>query len=171
MNDRSLRHIVLGLGGPFEGVPREGSFAITAASEIMALSTLAIGIEDLTERLGRMTVGHTPDNKPVTAHDLQMEGALTLLLREAIRPNLVQTSEGTPVLVHMGPFGNIALGANSLVATRTAIKLADVAITEGGFGSDLGGEKFLNVVARLGDRARSGRAGCNRSRTALAWRG
>jgi formate--tetrahydrofolate ligase len=150
VNDRSLRHIVMGLGGPYEGVPREGGFAITAASEIMALSTLATSIEDLTERLGRIIVGHTADNKAVTAHDLGMEGALTLLLREAIRPNLVQTSEGTPVLVHMGPFGNIALGANSLVATRTAIKLGDVAITEAGFGSDLGGEKFFNVVARLG---------------------
>ncbi len=150
VNDRSLRHIVLGLGGPFEGVPREGGFAITAASEIMALSTLATSIEDLTARLGRIIVGHTPENKPVTAHDLGMEGALTLLLREASRPNLVQTTEGTPVLAHMGPFGNIALGANSLVATKTGIKLADVAITEAGFGSDLGGEKFFDVVARLG---------------------
>jgi formate--tetrahydrofolate ligase len=150
VNDRSLRHIVLGLGGPFEGVPREGGFAITAASEIMALSTLATSIEDLTARLGRIIVGHTAENKPVTAHDLGMEGALTLLLREASRPNLAQTTEGTPVLVHMGPFGNIALGANSLVATKTGIKLADVAITEAGFGSDLGGEKFFDVVARLG---------------------
>jgi formate--tetrahydrofolate ligase len=150
VNDRSLRHIVLGLGGPYEGVPREGSFSITAASEIMALSTLSLGLSDLTTRLGRVIVGYTGDNKPVTAHDLGMEGSLTLLLREAIRPNLVQTTEGTPVLAHMGPFGNIALGANSLVATRTAIKLADVAITEAGFGSDLGGEKFFDVVARLG---------------------
>jgi len=150
VNDRSLRHVVLGLGGPFEGVPREGSFAITAASEIMALSTLASDLDDLRGRLGRIIVGHTGENKPVTAHDLGMEGALTLLLREASRPNLVQTSEGTPVLAHMGPFGNIALGANSLVATRMGIKLADIAITEAGFGSDLGGEKFFNVVARLG---------------------
>lgn len=150
VNDRSLRHIVLGLGGPFEGVPREASFAITAASEIMALSTLAADLPDLTTRLGRIIVGYTSENKAVTAHDLGMAGALTLLLREASRPNLVQTTEGTPVLVHMGPFGNIALGANSLLATRTAIKLADVAITEAGFGSDLGGEKFFNVVARLG---------------------
>jgi formate--tetrahydrofolate ligase len=150
VNDRSLRHIVLGLGGPYEGVPREGSFSITAASEIMALSTLSLGLSDLAVRLGRVIVGYTGDNKPVTAHDLGMEGSLTLLLREAIRPNLVQTTEGTPVLAHMGPFGNIALGANSLVATRTAIKLADVAITEAGFGSDLGGEKFFDVVAQLG---------------------
>jgi len=150
VNDRSLRHLVLGLGGPFEGVPRESSFSITAASEVMALSTLATSLDDLTTRLGRIIVGHTNENKPVTAHDLGMEGALTLLLREAIRPNLVQTTEGTPVLVHMGPFANIALGANSLIATRTAIKLADVAITEAGFGSDLGGEKFFDVVARLG---------------------
>jgi formate--tetrahydrofolate ligase len=150
VNDRSLRHIVLGLGGPFEGVPREGGFVITAASEIMALSTLAMSVADLTARLGRIIVGYTPENKPVTAHDLGIEGALTLLLREASRPNLAQTSEGTPVLVHMGPFGNIALGANSLVATRMGIKLGDVAITEAGFGSDLGGEKFFDVVARLG---------------------
>jgi formate--tetrahydrofolate ligase len=131
-------------------VPRESAFSITAASEIMALSTLASDIEDLTLRLGRVIVGYTGENKPVTAHDLGMEGALTLLLREAIRPNLVQTTEGTPVLVHMGPFANIALGANSLIATRTGIKLADVAITEAGFGSDLGGEKFFDVVARIG---------------------
>jgi formate--tetrahydrofolate ligase len=150
VNDRSLRNIVLGLGGAYEGVPREGGFVITAASEIMALSTLATSIEDLTARLGRIIVGYTSENKPVTAHDLGMEGALTLLLREAIRPNLAQTTEGTPVLVHMGPFGNIALGANSLVATKTAIRLADIAITEAGFGSDLGGEKFFDVVARLG---------------------
>jgi formate--tetrahydrofolate ligase len=150
VNDRSLRHLVLGIGGPFEGVPREGGFTITAASEIMALSTLAADLPDLSARLGRIIVGHTTENKPVTAHDLGMEGSLTLLLREALRPNIVQTTEGTPVLVHMGPFGNIALGANSLVATKTAIKLADIAITEAGFGSDLGGEKFFNVIARLG---------------------
>jgi formate--tetrahydrofolate ligase len=150
VNDRSLRHVLLGLGGPFEGVPREGSFSITAASEIMALSTLSLGLSDLTARLGRVIIGYTGENKPVTAHDLSMEGSLALLLREAIRPNLVQTTEGTPVLAHMGPFANIALGANSLIATRTAIKLADVAITEAGFGSDLGGEKFFDVVARLG---------------------
>jgi formate--tetrahydrofolate ligase len=151
VNDRSLRHVILGLGGPFEGVPREGSFSITAASEIMALSTLSLGLSDLEERIGRVIVGYTGENKPVTAHDLGMEGSLTLLLREATRPNLVQTTEGTPVFAHMGPFANIALGANSLIATRTAIKLADVAITEAGFGSDLGGEKFFDVVARLGD--------------------
>ncbi|MGI8550023.1 MAG: formate--tetrahydrofolate ligase [Dehalococcoidia bacterium] len=151
VNDRSLRHIILGLGGTADGVPREGGFTITAASEIMALSTLATSLNDLTVRLGRIIVGHTHDGKAVTAHDLGMEGSLALLLREAMRPNLVQTSEGTPVLAHMGPFGNIALGANSLLATRSALKLADVAITEGGFASDLGAEKFFDVVARLGN--------------------
>jgi formate--tetrahydrofolate ligase len=150
VNDRSLRNVILGLGGPADGVPREGSFTITAASEVMALSTLATSLEDLGVRLGRIIVGHTQDGTAVTAHDLGMEGAMTLLLREAMRPNLVQTTEGTPALVHMGPFGNIALGANSLLATRTAIKLGDVAITEAGFGSDLGAEKFFDVIARLG---------------------
>lgn len=150
VNDRALRNVIVGLGGPADGVPRAGGFTITAASEIMALSTLALSFDDLRARLGRIIVGHTAEGAAVTAHDLGMEGSLTLLLREAMRPNLVQTSEGTPVLCHMGPFGNIALGANSLVATRTAIKLADVAITEAGFGTDLGAEKFFDVIARLG---------------------
>ena len=150
VNDRSLRNVILGLGSPADGVPREGGFTITAASEVMALSTLAAGLEDLGVRLGRIIVGHTQDGKAVTAHDLGMEGSMTLLLREAMRPNLVQTTEGTPALVHMGPFGNIALGANSLLATHTAIKLGEIAITEAGFGTDLGAEKFFNVIARLG---------------------
>ena len=150
VNDRSLRNVIVGLGGPGDGIPRESSFTITAASEVMALSTLATSIEDLKMRLGRIIVGHTIAGFPVTAHDLGVEGSLALLLREAMRPNLVQTTEETPVLVHMGPFGNIALGANSILATRTAIKLADVVVTEAGFGSDLGAEKFLDVVARIG---------------------
>ena len=149
MNDRQLRHIVDGLGGKAQGVPREDGFDITVASEIMAVLCLAADLMDLKARLARIIVGYTYDGKPVTAHDLKAEGAMTALLKDAIKPNLVQTLEHTPVLVHCGPFGNIAHGCNSIIATRLALKLADYAVTEAGFGADLGAEKFLDIKCRL----------------------
>lgn len=148
MNDRELRQVVVGLGGPGRGVPREDGFDITVASEIMAVFCLSNGIEDLKENLSNITVGYTVDKKPVTVKDLKVEGALTLILKDAIKPNIVQTIEGTPALVHGGPFANIAHGCNSIIATNTARKLADVVVTESGFGSDLGAEKFLDIKAR-----------------------
>lgn len=148
LNDRALRHVTVGLGGPLQGVPREDGFDITVASEIMAIFCLATSIQDLKERLARIVIGYTYDRKPVTVRDLQAEGALTLLLKEALNPNLVQTIEGTPALIHGGPFANIAHGCNSIIATQTARQLADIVITEAGFGSDLGAEKFLNIKAR-----------------------
>lgn len=151
MNDRALRQVVVGLGGPSRGVPREDGFNITVASEIMAVLCLATDLMDLKAKLGDMVIGYTYDRKPVTAKELEVEGALTLLLKEAIKPNLVQTMEGTPALIHGGPFANIAHGCNSLIATNTARKLADIVVTESGFGSDLGGEKFMNIKARKGD--------------------
>ncbi|KAB1503583.1 formate--tetrahydrofolate ligase [Corynebacterium sp. 320] len=151
VNDRSLRNIVTGLGGPVQGTPREAGFDITAASEIMAVLCLATDLADLKERLARIVVGQTYDRKPVTAGELNAQGALASLLRDAINPNLVQTLGGTPALVHGGPFANIAHGCNSLIATTTALKLADVVLTEAGFGSDLGAEKFFDVKARAGD--------------------
>ncbi|WP_462421013.1 formate--tetrahydrofolate ligase [Salinicoccus sp. Marseille-QA3877] len=151
MNDRALRQVVVGLGGPSRGVPREDGFNITVASEIMAVLCLATDIMDLKAKLGEMVIGYTYDKKPVTAKELEVEGALALLLKEAIKPNLVQTMEGTPALIHGGPFANIAHGCNSLIATNTARKLADIVVTESGFGSDLGGEKFMNIKARKGD--------------------
>ena len=151
MNDRALRQVVVGLGGPSRGVPREDGFNITVASEIMAVLCLATDIMDLKAKLGEMVIGYTYDRKPVTAKELEVEGALALLLKEAIKPNLVQTMEGTPALIHGGPFANIAHGCNSLIATNTARKLADIVVTESGFGSDLGGEKFMNIKARKGD--------------------
>lgn len=150
MNDRALRQVVVGLGGPSRGVPREDGFDITVASEIMAVLCLATDIIDLKEKLGEMVIGYTYDKKPVTAKELEVEGALALLLKEAIKPNLVQTMEGTPALIHGGPFANIAHGCNSLIATNTARKLADIVVTECGFGSDLGGEKFMNIKSRKG---------------------
>lgn len=150
MNDRALRHVVVGLGGVAQGVPREDGFDITVASEIMAIFCLATDLADLKERLARIVIGYTYDKKAVTVRDLGVEGALTLLLKEAFKPNLVQTIEGTPALIHGGPFANIAHGCNSLVATNTARNLADYVITEAGFGSDLGAEKFMNIKARLG---------------------
>lgn len=150
MNDRALRQVVVGLGGPSRGVPREDGFDITVASEIMAVLCLATDIIDLKEKLGEMVIGYTYDRKPVTAKELEVEGALALLLKEAIKPNLVQTMEGTPALIHGGPFANIAHGCNSLIATNTARKLADIVVTECGFGSDLGGEKFMNIKSRKG---------------------
>ena len=149
MNDRQLRNIVDGLGGRMQGVPREDGFDITVASEIMAVLCLSSGILDLKERLGRMVVAYTCDGKPVTAHDLKAEGAMAALLKDALKPNLVQTLEGTPAFIHGGPFANIAHGCNSVMATRLAMRLADYAVTEAGFGADLGAEKFLDIKCRL----------------------
>ncbi len=145
MNDRQLRNIVDGLGGRMQGVPREDGFDITVASEIMAVLCLATSVADLKERLGRMVVGYTYDDKPVTAGDLKAAGAMTALLKDALKPNLVQTLEGTPAIIHGGPFANIAHGCNSVMATRAALKLGDYAVTEAGFGADLGAEKFLDI--------------------------
>lgn len=148
MNDRALRNIVLGLGGRSEGVPRESGFDITPASEIMAILCLSSDLADLKARLGRIVVGETFDRKPVTAADLNAHTAMTILLREAIHPNLVQNMAGGPAIVHGGPFGNIAHGCNSIIATRVGLKLADYVVTEAGFGTDLGAEKFFNIKCR-----------------------
>ncbi|MCC3294467.1 formate--tetrahydrofolate ligase [Arthrobacter sp. zg-Y411] len=153
MNDRALREIVIGLGGPAQGVPRQDGFDITVASEVMAVFCLARDLTDLTERLARITVGYTYDRRPVTVADLGAEGAMTLLLRDALKPNLVQTLAGTPALVHGGPFANIAHGCNSVIATRTARRLADIVVTEAGFGADLGAEKYLDIKSRVADVA------------------
>ena len=155
MNDRALREVVIGLGGPSQGVPRQDGFDITVASEVMAVFCLATDLTDLRTRLGRITFGYTYDRAPVTVADLGVEGALTLLLKEAVKPNLVQTIAGTPALVHGGPFANIAHGCNSLIATQTARRLADVVVTEAGFGADLGAEKFMDIKARYGGLAPS----------------
>lgn len=149
MNDRQLRHIVGGLGGAKQGVPREDGFQITVASEIMAIFCLATDIDDLKARLARIVVGYTYDGKPVTAADLKAVGAMAALLKDALKPNLVQTLEHTPALVHGGPFANIAHGCNSVIATTTALKLADYVVTEAGFGADLGAEKFLDLKCRF----------------------
>ncbi|WP_337983617.1 formate--tetrahydrofolate ligase [Lysinibacillus sp. C5.1] len=148
MNDRALRKVVIGLGGPVQGMPRENGFDITVASEIMAVFCLATSIDDLRERLASIVIGYTFDREPVFVRDLQVQGALTLLLKDAFKPNLVQTLEGTPAIIHGGPFANIAHGCNSIMATQTARKLADIVVTEAGFGSDLGAEKFMNIKAR-----------------------
>ena len=145
MNDRQQRNIVDGLGGRMQGVPREDGFDITVASEVMAVLCLASDIPDLKARLGRIIVGYTYAGAPVTAHDLKAEGAMAALLKDALKPNLVQTLEHTPALIHGGPFANIAHGCNSVTATRMALKLGDYAITEAGFGADLGAEKFLDI--------------------------
>ena len=149
MNDRQLRNIVDGLGGRMQGVPREDGFDITVASEVMAVLCLSRSITDLKERLGRIIVGYTYDDKPVTAADLKAQGAMAALLKDALKPNLVQTLEGTPAFIHGGPFANIAHGCNSVMATRMAMKLGDYAITEAGFGADLGAERFLDIKCRL----------------------
>ena len=149
MNDRQLRHIVDGLGGKMQGVPREDGFDITVASEVMAVLSLASDISDLKARLGRMIVAYTYDGKPVTAHDLKAEGAMAALLKDALKPNLVQTLEHTPAFIHGGPFANIAHGCNSVTATRMALKIGDYAVTEAGFAADLGAEKFLDIKCRL----------------------
>ncbi len=149
MNDRQLRFVTDGLGGRVNGVPREDGYDITVASEIMAVFCLASSIEDLKDRLSRIIVGYTYDEKPVTAGDLKAVGAMTALLKDAIKPNLVQSLEGTPAFVHGGPFANIAHGCNSVMATKLAMKLGDYAITEAGFGADLGAEKFLDIKCRM----------------------
>ena len=149
MNDRQLRNIVCGLGGKVNGVPREDGFDITVASEIMAVLCLAGGLADLKARLGRMVVAYTRAGAPVTAHDLKAEGAMAALLKDAIKPNLVQTLEGTPAFIHGGPFANIAHGCNSVTATRMALKCSDYVVTEAGFAADLGAEKFLDIKCRL----------------------
>ena len=149
MNDRQLRYVTDGLGGRVNGVPREDGYDITVASEIMAVLCLANSLSDLKARLARIIVGYTYDERPVTAGDLKAEGAMTALLKDALKPNLVQTLEGTPAFVHGGPFANIAHGCNSVIATKTALKMADYAITEAGFGADLGAEKFLDIKCRM----------------------
>ena len=149
MNDRQLRHIVDGLGGRMQGVPREDGFEITVASEVMAVLCLASDIGDLKVRLARMIVGYTYEGKPVTAHDLKAEGAMAALLKDALKPNLVQTLEGTPAFIHGGPFANIAHGCNSITATRMALKCADYVVTEAGFAADLGAEKFIDIKCRM----------------------
>ena len=151
MNDRQLRHIVDGLGGKAQGVPREDGFDITVASEVMAAFCLASGLMDLKERLGRMVVAYTYGGKPVTAADLKAHGAMAALLKDAIKPNLVQTLEHTPAFVHGGPFANIAHGCNSVQATECALKLGEYVVTEAGFGADLGAEKFLDIKCRMAD--------------------
>lgn len=149
MNDRVLRQIVVGLGGHANGVPREGSFDITVASEIMAILCLASSIRDMKERFARIIVGYTYDNKPVTAGDIHAEGAMAALMKDALKPNLVQTLEHVPAFIHGGPFANIAHGCNSILATKTALHLADYVVTEAGFGADLGAEKFLDIKCRF----------------------
>jgi len=148
MNDRQLRNVVDGLGGIADGMPRQDGFDITVASEVMAVFCLASGIKDLKKRLGRMVIAYTYDRKPVTVSDIHAEGAMTALLKDAIQPNLVQTLEHTPALVHGGPFANIAHGCNTVEATKTALRLADYVVTEAGFGADLGAEKFLDIKCR-----------------------
>jgi formate--tetrahydrofolate ligase len=151
MNDRQLRNIVDGLGGRMQGVPREDGFDITVASEVMAVLCLASDIVDLKARLGKIIVAYTFDGKPVTAHDLKAEGAMAALLKDALKPNLVQTLEHTPAFIHGGPFANIAHGCNSVTATKMALKLGDYIVTEAGFAADLGAEKFLDIKCRLAD--------------------
>ena len=148
INDRALREIVIGLGGTANGMPREDRFDIVVASEVMAILCLAFDIPDLKRRLAAIVIGHGFDGRPVTARDLKADGAMAALLRDAIKPNLVQTLEGTPALVHGGPFANIAHGCNSVLATRSALKIGDYVVTEAGFGADLGAEKFLNIKCR-----------------------
>ena len=149
LNDRALRNVIVGLGGRINGVPRESGFDITVASEMMAILCLAKDFADLKERLGKIIVAYTADGAPITANDLKVTGSLALLLKDAIKPNLVQTLEGTPALIHGGPFANIAHGCNSVMATKYALKLADVVVTEAGFGADLGAEKFLDIKCRM----------------------
>ena len=151
ISDRSLRKVVVGLGGPKDGVPHEEEFAITPASEIMAILCLSTGLDDLKKRLARIIVAYTYDNKPIFAKDLKAVGAMAVLLKDALKPNLVQTIEGVPSFIHGGPFANIAHGTNSLIATKMALKLADYVVTEAGFGSELGAEKFFNIVCRTGN--------------------
>ncbi|SPS03853.1 formate--tetrahydrofolate ligase [Latilactobacillus sakei] len=151
INDRALRQVVIGLGGPVQGMPRQDGFDITVASELMAILCLATDITDLKNRISKIVIGYNYDREPVTVGDLEVTGAITMLLKDALKPNMVQTLEHTPALVHGGPFANIAHGCNSILATQTALKLGDIAITEAGFGADLGAEKFLDIkVPQLG---------------------
>lgn len=150
MDDRVLRDIVVGIGGPLRGIARETGFDITAASEVMAIFCLSEGLAELKERLGNILIGYSPDGQPMFARSIRAQGAMTALLKDAIKPNLVQTLEGTPALIHGGPFANIAHGTNSIIATRLALGLSDFVITESGFGSDLGAEKFFDIVVRTG---------------------
>jgi formate--tetrahydrofolate ligase len=145
MNDRALRHIIIGIGGTANGIPREDGFNITAASEVMAILCLSKDMEDLKRRLGNIFIGYTFDKKPVYARDLKAEGSMAILLRDAIKPNLVQTLEGNPAIIHGGPFANIAQGTNTIIATRMGLSLCDYVVTEAGFGADLGAEKFLDI--------------------------
>jgi formate--tetrahydrofolate ligase len=151
MNDRALRKIIVGLGGTGDGIPREDGFLITAASEVMAIFALATDRADLEQRLARIIVGYSRDGAPIRAGDLSASGAMTLLLKDALHPNLVQTLGGVPAFIHAGPFGNIAHGCNSVVATRTALALGDIVVTEAGFGADLGAEKFFDIKCRAAD--------------------
>ena len=151
MNDRALRNVVVGLGGPINGVPREDHFDITVASEVMAILCLSSSLEDFKVRIGRMVIAYTYDNKPVTVNDINATGAITLIMKDALKPNLVQTLEHNPVFIHGGPFANIAHGCNSIIATKTALKLGDYVVTEAGFGADLGAEKFLDIKCRQAD--------------------
>lgn len=151
VNDRALRNIVIGLGGKVNGFLREDGFMITVASEIMAILCMAKDLSDLKERMGNILIGYNLEGKPVYSRELNIEGAMTLLMKDAIKPNLVQTLENTPAIIHGGPFANIAHGCNSIIATKMAIKLGDIAITEAGFGADLGAEKFLDIKCRYGD--------------------
>ncbi len=150
LNDRALRNIVIGLGGAMQGVPRQDGFDITVASEVMAILCLTEGLQDLKKKLSNIVIAYTYDKKPVTVKDLGAQGAMALLLKDAIKPNLVQTIENTPAFVHGGPFANIAHGTNSILATKMALKLADYTITEAGFGADLGAEKFFHIASRYG---------------------
>jgi formate--tetrahydrofolate ligase len=151
MNDRALRDIVIGLGGTANGIPREDGFNITPASEVMAILCMSKNIEDLKQRLGNIFIGFTLDKKPIFARDLKAQGAMALLLKDAIKPNLVQTLEGNPAILHGGPFANIAQGTNTILATKMGLSLADYAVTEAGFGADLGAEKFMNIKCGYGN--------------------
>ena len=149
MNDRALRNVIVGLGGAINGVPREDHFDITVASEVMAVMCLSSSLEDFKERIGRMVIAYTYDKKPVTVNDINATGAITVIMKDALKPNLVQTLEHNPVLIHGGPFANIAHGCNSVLATKTALKMGDYVVTEAGFGADLGAEKFLDIKCRM----------------------
>lgn len=151
MNDRALRNVVVGLGGALNGVPREDHFDITVASEVMAVMCLSNSLEDFKEKIGRMVIAYTYDKKPVTVNDIKATGAITVIMKDALKPNLVQTLEHNPVLIHGGPFANIAHGCNSVLATKTALKMGDYVVTEAGFGADLGAEKFLDIKCRMAD--------------------
>ena len=151
MNDRALRNVIVGLGGPTNGVPREDHLDITVASEVMAVLCLATSLEDFKQRIARMVIAYTYDKKPVTVEDIKATGAVTLIMKDALMPNLVQTLEHTPTLIHGGPFANIAHGCNSVIATKTALKMGDYVVTEAGFGADLGAEKFLDIKCRMAD--------------------